>query len=116
MHTLTDQETIAKLAVGVRRFNLPDAFNYILMFKALLAGQNTGYAGNAARALAQIYENRRQYDHAVTYWEIYKNYNKSPAQQHLDQITKNWGVFEPRGSQPAGTTPGILLNRFSLSA
>jgi len=107
VHTLSDTETIAKLAVGVRRFNLPDAFNYILMFKAMLAGKSTGYAGNAARALAQIYENRRQYDHAVTYWEIYKNYNKSPAQQHLDQITKNWGVFEPRGSQPAGTTPGI---------
>ncbi|MGD9225351.1 MAG: MG2 domain-containing protein [Desulfobacterales bacterium] len=107
VHTLTDTETIAKLAVGVRRFDLPDAFNFILMFKAMLAGPNTGYAGNAARALAQIYENRRQYDQALTYWEIYKNYNKSPAQQHLDQITRNWGVFEPQGPQPAGTTPSI---------
>jgi hypothetical protein len=107
VHTLTDTETIAKLAVGVRRFDLPDAFNFILMFKAMLAGSNSGYAGNAARALAQIYENRRQYDHAVTYWEIYKNYNPSPARKHLDQITKNWGVFEPRGPQPAGTTPGV---------
>ena len=107
VHTLTDTETIAKLAVGVRRFDLPEAFNFILMFKAMLAGSNSGYAGNAARALAQIYENRRQYDHAVTYWEIYKTYNQSPARKHLDQITKNWGVFEPRGPQPAGTTPGV---------
>ena len=107
VHTLTDTETIAKLAVGVRRFDLPDEFNFILMFKAMLAGNNSGYAGNAARALAQTYENRRQYDHAVTYWNIYKNYNKSPAQKHIDQITKNWGVFEPLSTQPSGTTPSV---------
>jgi hypothetical protein len=35
VHTLTDQETIAKLAVGVRRFDLPAEYNFILMFKAM---------------------------------------------------------------------------------
>jgi uncharacterized protein YfaS (alpha-2-macroglobulin family) len=107
VHTLSDTETIAKLAVGVRRFDMPDAFNFILIYKAMLAGKNSGYAGNAARALAQIYENRRQYDHAVTYWEIYKTYNQSPARKHIDQITKNWGVFEPQGPQPTGATPSV---------
>ena len=107
VHTLTDTETIAKLAVGVRRFELPDAFNFIRMFKAMLADDNSGYDGNAARALAQIYENRRQYDHAVTYWQIYKKYNRSAARKQIDQITEYWGVFEPRGPQPAGTAPGI---------
>ena len=34
VHTLSDQETIARLAVGVRRLELPPEFNFILMFKA----------------------------------------------------------------------------------
>jgi hypothetical protein len=55
VHTLTDQETIAKLAVGVRRFDLPAEYNFILIFKALLEDTNGGYAGNAAQKLAQIY-------------------------------------------------------------
>jgi uncharacterized protein YfaS (alpha-2-macroglobulin family) len=107
VHTLTDRETIARLAVGVRRFVLPDEHNFILIFKDVLQTGDSGYAGNAAQALAQIYENRRQYDQAVRYWQIYKNYNQSAARQHIDQITKNWGVFEPAGPQPAGTRPGV---------
>ncbi len=107
VHTLSDQETIAKLAVGVRRFELPAEYNFILMFNALLENPTGGYAGNAARTLAQIYENRRQYDRAVDYWNIYKNHDRSVAQKRIDQITKNWGVFEPAGVQPAGTTPSV---------
>jgi uncharacterized protein YfaS (alpha-2-macroglobulin family) len=107
VHTLTDQETIAKLAVGVRRFDLPPEYNFIQMFKAMLEDTKGGYAGNAAQTLANIYENRRLYDRAVKYWKIYKNYNRSAAQQRIDQITKNWGVFEPAGVQPAGTTPSV---------
>jgi uncharacterized protein YfaS (alpha-2-macroglobulin family) len=107
VHTLSDQETIAKLAVGVRRFDLPAEYNFILMFKSMLADTRGGYAGSAARTLAQIYENRRQYGRAVTYWHIYKNHNRSAAQQRIDQITQNWGVFEPAGVQPAGTIPSV---------
>jgi uncharacterized protein YfaS (alpha-2-macroglobulin family) len=107
VHTLTDQETIAKLAVGVRRFDLPAEYNFILMFKALLDNTKGGYAGNAAQKIAQIYENRRQYDRAIKYWEIYKSHNRDAAQQRIDQITKNWGVFEPAGVQPAGTAPSV---------
>ena len=107
VHTLGDQETIAKLAVGVRRFDLPAEYNFILLFKAMLEDTSGGYAGNAARTLAQIYENRRQYNRAVDYWKIYKNNNRSAAQQRIDQITKNWGVFEPAGVQPSGTTPSV---------
>ena len=107
VHTLTDQETIANLAVGVRRFDLPPEYNFILMFKAMLEDTKGGYTANAAQTLAQIYENRRQYDRAVNYWNIYKTHNRSVARQRIDQITKNWGVFEPAGVQPAGPTPSV---------
>ncbi len=107
VHTLTDRETIARLAVGVRRFELPPEYNFILMFKAMLEDTGGGYAGNAARTLAQIYENRRQYERAVKYWEIYLAHDRSAARQHIDQITQNWGIFEPGGVQPSGTAPAV---------
>ncbi|MBW2432284.1 MAG: alpha-2-macroglobulin [Deltaproteobacteria bacterium] len=107
VHTLSDDETIARLAVGVSRFDLPAEFNFIYAFKKILENRNDGQAANAARALAQIYENRRQYDRAVQYWLLYKKSNRTAAQKRIDQITQNWGVFESSGMQPAGTTPGV---------
>jgi len=107
VHTLADTETIAKLAVGVRRFDLPDEFNYIKLLNEIVQTPDTGYANQATRLLAQIYENRRQYDRAVDFWQLYKNYHRSEAQQHIDQIIKSWGVFEPVGSQPSGRHPTV---------
>ena len=85
VHTLTDTETLAKLAIGVKRFNLPEEFNHIKLFQELVKSPDTGYVDDAARAMAQIYENRRQYDQALEYWKIYQSYNKSEARQHIDQ-------------------------------
>ncbi len=107
VHTLNDQETIARLAVGVRRFDLPAGFNFIQLYKQILDGHNSSQAANAARALAQIHENRRQYDRAGHYWQRYKTYNRSAAQKRIDQITQNWGMFESSSTQPAGTTPRV---------
>ncbi|MGD2096554.1 MAG: MG2 domain-containing protein [Desulfobacterales bacterium] len=107
VHTLSDDETIARLAVGVRRFELLPEFNFIQAFKKILENYNNGQAANAARTLAQIYENRRQYDRAVQYWLLYKKSNRSAAQKRIDQIVQNWGVFESSGTQPAGTTPRV---------
>jgi uncharacterized protein YfaS (alpha-2-macroglobulin family) len=118
VHTLTDKESLARLAAGVKRFSLPDEFNYIHLFKQILQSPNKGYADDAARNLARLYENRRLYDQAVNYWKQYKKYNSSHAQQQIDQILENWGVFEPVGDQPSGPIPtveyrfrnGLLVN------
>ena len=107
VHTLTDTESLAKLAIGIKRFNLPEEFNYIKLFTEIVKSPDKGYVADAARTLAQIYENRRQYDQAVDYWKIYQSYNQSEAQRHLDQIIENWGVFEPVGVQPAGRIPTV---------
>ncbi|MGD9173852.1 MAG: MG2 domain-containing protein [Desulfobacterales bacterium] len=106
VHTLSDDETIARLAVGVRRFELPPEFNFIHVFNKILESNND-QAANANRALAQIYENRRQYDRAVQYWQLYKKSNHTAAQKRIDQIITNWGVFESGGMQPAGATPQV---------
>jgi hypothetical protein len=107
VHTLTDNETLARLAVGAKRFRLPDEFNYIRLFKQILQSPNKGYADDAARNLAQIYENRRLYDQAVNYWEHYEKFNSSQAQKKIDQILDNWGIFEPVANQPAGRIPTL---------
>jgi uncharacterized protein YfaS (alpha-2-macroglobulin family) len=107
VHTLTDKESLARLATGVKRFGLPDEFNYINLFKQILESPDKGYADDAARNLARIYENRRLYDQAVTYWRQYKTYNAAPAQRQIDQILENWGAFEPVGNQPSGRIPTV---------
>jgi len=100
LETLTDNETIAKLATGIKRFTLPDEFNYIKLHqKADLAG--------SLDALADIAKNRRQYDKAAKYYEdlierFGDDRQKERWQKQLAQITGNWGRFETAGSNVAG--------------
>jgi hypothetical protein len=107
VHTLGDDETLAKLAVGVRRFALPGEHNFIRLFEEVTRLPDTGFAGRATAGLGQIYENRRQYDRARSYWERYKQYDQPGAEAHIDQITGSWGVFEGTGIQPAGRRPSV---------
>jgi uncharacterized protein YfaS (alpha-2-macroglobulin family) len=107
LHTLTDEETLARLANGVKRFTLPDEFNYIKLYRQIAADADTGYGAQALEALAGIHENRRQYPRAAEYWRqcIQKHGagNNNYRQQRLDQIVGNWGRFEGTTMQPAGT-------------
>ncbi|MBM3998777.1 MAG: alpha-2-macroglobulin [Planctomycetes bacterium] len=104
LHTLGDDETIARLATGVRRFALPDAFNCIKIFQAIADDPATGHGDDALRMLAQIFEDRRQYPRAATYWEksIRRYGGKNDKQSRLEQIRGNWGQFEPVLTQPGG--------------
>jgi uncharacterized protein YfaS (alpha-2-macroglobulin family) len=87
LHTLGEDETIARLATGIKRFKLPDEFNYIRIFKEL---------NDASQRLGQIFENRRQYSKAAEYWK------RAGQPDRVDQIVGNWGQFEPVMTQPAG--------------
>ncbi|MDP6636120.1 MAG: MG2 domain-containing protein [Phycisphaerae bacterium] len=105
LHTLGEDETIAKLAIGVRRFKLPDEYNYILIFKRLSKGKGN-WARNSMYQLCSMFENRRQYPKAANYWRqnidrFGDDSNKSKAKR-LKQIVDNWGVFEPIMTQPSG--------------
>ncbi len=107
LHTLGDDETIARLATGIKRFKLPEEFNYLRIYERI-AGRGKSPSGEKARdALAQIFENRRQYVKAAAAWkQAIADYGPGPnnsRQQRLDQIVGNWGRFEPGQVQPAGT-------------
>ena len=86
LHTLREDETIAKLATGIKRFKLPEEFNYIRIYREL----------KELNTLATISENRRQYDKAARLWKQTGN------QKREEQIVGNWGQFEPVMTHPAG--------------
>ncbi|HEV3301484.1 MAG TPA: MG2 domain-containing protein [Planctomycetaceae bacterium] len=108
VRTLTDDETLARLATGVKRFRLPGEFNYLLIYRHVARDGNRTEASRALQALASIYENRRQYPKAADAWrELIRRFGRGPQevwQKRLDQIVGNWGRFEPTPTQPA--TPG----------
>lgn len=104
VHTLKDNETIAKLATGIKRFELPDEFNPLKIFQDLAKRDGSQFAKSSADQVAQIYEDRRQYPKAADAWRfaLQKFGDENHRQQRLDQIVKNWGRFENVQVQPAG--------------
>ncbi len=104
--TLPDDETIAQLATGIKRFKLPDEFNPIKIYQAIAGDSKTGQGEEALAALATIFENRRQLDRTAEYLQrsisLYKDDKEKTKQRHLDQIKGAWGQFEPLITQPAG--------------
>ncbi len=103
LHTLGEDETIARLATGIKRFKLPDEFNCIKLYQQL-AEADSGWQAQALERLATVFENRRQYRRAAEYWRqrIALAPNAEHAKRRLEQIEGNWGRFEPVMTQPAG--------------
>ena len=105
LHTLGEDEAMARLAVGVRRWKLPDEFNFIKIYREIAEGEKSGYTRSALENLAEIFENRRQYPSAA---KICKRLIAEDSGQtegyrdRLEQIEGNWGRFEPNMTQPAG--------------
>ena len=111
VHTLGDDETIAKLATGVRRLKLPDEFNALKIFQQIFQRSNDPFAKTAGDMVAQTYEDRRQYVKASEVWKgaLAKFGDESHRQARLDQIVKNWGRFENLQVMPAGKGATIDL-------
>ena len=91
---LPDDESIARLAVGVRRFSLQQEYNYIATYKQLL--NNGHYKTQAANHLGNIFLNRRQYKKALGYFTISNNTH------NIEQITGKFGAFQANSTQVAG--------------
>ena len=70
LHTLKDSETIAKLASGVKRFELPPNYDYIELWRNVAELDKKGaFRDEALRAIATEYQNRRQMDKAAEVWK-----------------------------------------------
>ena len=110
VHTLDEDESIANLATGVKRFKLPDEFNPYHIWQTVIAGGTSNEGQQARELVAHFYENRRQYPKAVEAWKAaIAEYGPGNPTEHgphrqvaLNQIIKNWGRFEPSPTQPSG--------------
>ena len=109
LHTLGEDETMARLASGVKRFKFPAGHNPIAIYQKLLASsieqQRDFEAGNLAEGLANLFQNRRQYDRAAEYWRIAIKHssssNRKSRESSLAQIEQPWGQFGKVLTQPA---------------
>jgi uncharacterized protein YfaS (alpha-2-macroglobulin family) len=108
VHSLSENETIAKLATGVERFKLPVSANYIEIFKQI-GQQKSSWGENSLNTLAKIFANRRQYSKAAKYWqESIKRFGMGSdnwKQKKLDQIIGNWFEFQSVNKFAAGRPP-----------
>jgi uncharacterized protein YfaS (alpha-2-macroglobulin family) len=106
LDTLGDDETIARLASGIKRFKLPDEFNPIKIYQTIADDPKTALGEEALHSLATIFENRRQFDRSALYLkrsrEVYGDGTGGWKKQRLDQILNAWGQFDGLGTQPAG--------------
>jgi uncharacterized protein YfaS (alpha-2-macroglobulin family) len=106
LHTLGDDETIARLATGLKRFRLPEEFNWIKIYERVIGRGKSREAEEARDLLAGEYADRRQYVKAAQAWkkaiEEYGPGRDGIRQRNLEQIVGNWGRFEPGQVQPAG--------------
>jgi len=104
--TLADTETIARLASGIKRFELPDEFNFIGIFRQLARGPRSSFAEAAADSLPGVFSNRQQYLQAAAAWraaiEKFGPGRNNRRRNQLNQIVGNWVRFETMVVQPAG--------------
>ena len=119
LHTLGENETMARLATGVGRFDLPEGQRFIEMYREVAESKQQSRDGrerpgiHSERAwvkLGEIFENRRQYDEAARCWReviaraAARNIEKDVARYtaRLNQVIGAWGQFESVSTQPAG--------------
>jgi alpha-2-macroglobulin len=106
LHSLGEDETIARLATGIRRFKLPDEFNHIRICQQIADRGKSSYGEQALDTLSSLFEDRRQYPKAADYWKrTIREYGAGSGnhrQQRLDQIVGNWGRFENVQTQASG--------------
>ncbi|QDV18870.1 MG2 domain protein [Gimesia panareensis] len=105
LESLKETETMARLATGIQRFELPDDQNFILLYQKVISLGKSSQAESALSQLTSVFENRRQYPEAAKYLQQNIREYGDPhqnKQKHLNQIVGNWGEFSPHGTQPAG--------------
>jgi hypothetical protein len=106
LHTLSNDETIARTAVGIKRLTLPDEFNFMHIYQSIAETGKSSQGRHAREQLCSVYENRRQYPTAAKSWRTtileYGKGNNNNRQRRLDQIVDNWGRFEPGHTQSKG--------------
>ncbi|MEY4566942.1 MAG: hypothetical protein RLY14_1912, partial [Planctomycetota bacterium] len=111
IHTLADNETIARLAGGIQRFTLEDPYNPITIYQELSNQSDNGIHLQALQRLVAIYSNRRQYTKAAD--NLKRLLELDPKNQtyrdQLSNIVDPRGQFDPQRTQLAGQGATLSL-------
>jgi alpha-2-macroglobulin len=115
IHTLKEDETIAKLATGVKRFTMPEEHNFIALYESIRDNANNlAFAEQASWDLVNVFLNRRQYPRAAEL--LAKHIQRFPEggspkwkQLLLDDILQPRMQFDPVPSQLAGEPAKLSL-------
>ena len=110
LHTLGENETIARLATGIKRFKLPDEFNFIKIYQQIAAEPKTGYGVEALGALGPDLREPPAVSQggrllAAAAEGVSQRSIPTAARTGSSDSTRsssNWGRFEPVATQPAG--------------
>lgn len=109
VRTLRDDETIARLATGIKRFTLPYEHDFIRILRSL--DGDGAYGAEANNYLAQVFENRQQYPKAVSRWRKVAESGQPSLQKkavaEIERITGKNGMLKPTRTAPAGVTPTL---------
>jgi uncharacterized protein YfaS (alpha-2-macroglobulin family)/tetratricopeptide (TPR) repeat protein len=104
-HLLPDNETIARLATGVRRFAVPDEFNCLVVAQAI-AARGDGLQTQALELLIGERMQRHQYPQAAALLkrllEVVPQQQREGVQYRIRQIEGNWLELESTRTLPAG--------------
>ena len=100
---LSDSETMACLSNGIRKFSLPDEFNYLQIYRELAESGNQ----EARRRLVDVYLDRCRYDRAA---ELLRRWNQlADPTVTADDITAGRAYVLPVAVQAAGTPARIVI-------
>ncbi|QDV51477.1 MG2 domain protein [Gimesia fumaroli] len=105
LESLKQTETLARLATGIKRFNLPDDVNFIRLYQQAVELGKSSDGETALARLTNVFENRRQYPEAAKYLQqSIQTYGDSHQhkKEQLNQIIGDWGQFELNHTQVAG--------------
>ncbi len=106
IHTLGENETVAKLASGIKRFNLTDEFNPIRQYEMLAKSDAREYAEPALSSLYYTFLNRRQYSKAAQWIsesiQRFGDDAQSSKKNQLESIVNPRCAFDPIEAQLAG--------------
>jgi len=104
---LSDEETVCRVATGIKHFRLPEDCNFIKILRTVAEQGDKDDRMRAWRKLAHIFDARRQFVKAADCWRNYVELGGKDGNRELIDIEGAWGRFEAIGLLKAGVQPRL---------